>query len=84
MDYIGRENELIHAMEKKLLTEGQGAVQKNDGLYKESVSSGGSKVISISLQGLIKDFPMNNFSTMTRSGAKGSKVNHSQVSALLG
>eukprot|EP01127_Copromyxa_protea_P016159 TRINITY_DN4752_c0_g1_i1.p1 TRINITY_DN4752_c0_g1~~TRINITY_DN4752_c0_g1_i1.p1 ORF type:complete len:1593 (+),score=456.38 TRINITY_DN4752_c0_g1_i1:313-4779(+) len=34
--------------------------------------------------GLIKPFPRNNFTMMTTSGAKGSRVNFSQVSCLLG
>ena len=34
--------------------------------------------------GLLKEFPLNNFALMTVSGAKGSRVNFSQVSCLLG
>eukprot|EP01126_Amoeba_proteus_P047645 TRINITY_DN5456_c0_g1_i5.p1 TRINITY_DN5456_c0_g1~~TRINITY_DN5456_c0_g1_i5.p1 ORF type:complete len:1424 (+),score=301.44 TRINITY_DN5456_c0_g1_i5:49-4272(+) len=37
-----------------------------------------------SCTGLVKPFPKNNFSMMTTSGAKGSRVNFSQVSCLLG
>ena len=34
--------------------------------------------------GLIKNFPRNNLSTMVLTGAKGGVVNQSQISALLG
>lgn len=44
-----------------------------------------SSIISASLPvGQWKSFPSNNFSMMTISGAKGSKVNFSQISCLLG
>eukprot|EP01125_Pyxidicula_operculata_P014325 TRINITY_DN4767_c0_g7_i1.p1 TRINITY_DN4767_c0_g7~~TRINITY_DN4767_c0_g7_i1.p1 ORF type:complete len:1661 (+),score=497.86 TRINITY_DN4767_c0_g7_i1:111-5093(+) len=42
-----------------------------------------SKVIDVSSNS-IKGFPRNNFTLMTTTGAKGSKVNYSQVSCLLG
>ena len=45
-------------------------------VYKDVLSASNSKIIEISLFGLQKGFPENNFSVMTRSGAKGSKVNH--------
>lgn len=35
-------------------------------------------------QGLVKKFPSNNFSAMVTTGAKGSIVNHNQVSLMLG
>jgi DNA-directed RNA polymerase I subunit RPA1 len=47
--------------------------------YSSVMNQVGSKIINTSLNGLIKGFPENNFTTMTRTGAKGSKVNHSQV-----
>ena len=34
--------------------------------------------------GLVKKFPKNNISTMVLTGAKGSNVNQTQISALLG
>jgi hypothetical protein len=40
------------------------------------MSQKGSEILKTALGGLIKKFPFNNFSTMTNSGAKGSKVNH--------
>lgn len=43
-----------------------------------------SNVIDHALSGFQKQFPKNNFSMMTVTGAKGSNVNHSQVSVLLG
>jgi DNA-directed RNA polymerase I subunit RPA1 len=45
--------------------------------YSSVMNQVGSKIINCSLDGLIKGFPENNFTTMTRTGAKGSKVNHS-------
>lgn len=46
-------------------------------VYKGKLSKGGSNVIKNCLSGLNKPFPQNCFTTMTRSGAKGSMVNHS-------
>lgn len=43
-----------------------------------------SAVNSCLPQGSTKQFPRNNFNMMTSSGAKGSSVNHSQISVLLG
>jgi DNA-directed RNA polymerase I subunit RPA1 len=43
-----------------------------------------SKIIDVCIKGFSKMFPQNNFSMMTVAGAKGSNVNHSQVSVMLG
>lgn len=74
---------LLKYIQKKLITE-QFAFDKLDQIYKSSMAEKSSKVIKLALNGLQKQFPENNFATMTKTGAKGSNVNHSQVSALLG
>jgi len=60
------------------------SAERLDSIYKQELNQSSSLVIQDCLKGLLKPFPDNNFSSMTRTGAKGSNVNHSQVSALLG
>ncbi|XXQ33022.1 DNA-directed RNA polymerase subunit [Plasmodiophora brassicae] len=56
-----------------------------DSFVKSAMNGVTSSIISASLPvGQWKSFPSNNFSMMTISGAKGSKVNFSQISCLLG
>jgi DNA-directed RNA polymerase I subunit RPA1 len=74
----------MSCLSEKLLNAPEKMVKQLEGVYKEALNSSSSQTIQTSLAGLMKPFPANNFSAMTRSGAKGSKVNHSQVSALLG
>lgn len=59
-------------------------VEEIDEEYKHHLQEFGSKIIETSLKGFVKRFPDNNFSMMTVTGAKGSNVNHSQVSVMLG
>ncbi|KAN0015434.1 hypothetical protein ACTFIU_008165 [Dictyostelium citrinum] len=60
-------------------------VARLDGLLKKGLNQYTSKVIDTLIPGgQQKPFPKNNFSLMTVSGAKGSVVNFSQVSCLLG
>ncbi len=82
--YISASNPLMSCLSEKLLNAPEKMVKQLEGVYKEALNSSSSQTIQTSLAGLMKPFPANNFSAMTRSGAKGSKVNHSQVSALLG
>ena len=42
------------------------------------------KITNESLKGFYKRFPENRFSIMVLTGAKGSSLNHSQVSVMLG
>eukprot|EP00455_Lapot_gusevi_P023602 TRINITY_DN244_c0_g1_i2.p1 TRINITY_DN244_c0_g1~~TRINITY_DN244_c0_g1_i2.p1 ORF type:complete len:1325 (-),score=504.26 TRINITY_DN244_c0_g1_i2:138-4112(-) len=56
-----------------------------DGVMKQALNKTTSAIIDKCLPaGLIKPFPYNCMSMMTLSGAKGSKVNQSQISCLLG
>ncbi|GAM16960.1 hypothetical protein SAMD00019534_001350 [Acytostelium subglobosum LB1] len=60
-------------------------VARLDSMLKKALNSHTSKIIDTLLPGgQLKAFPDNNFSLMTNSGAKGSVVNFSQVSCLLG
>ncbi|KYR02194.1 RNA polymerase I [Tieghemostelium lacteum] len=60
-------------------------VAKLDGMLKKALNTYTSKIIDTLIPGgQMKPFPKNNFSLMTVSGAKGSVVNFSQVSCLLG
>ena len=57
---------------------------KLDNAVKSAVSPISSQIIDSCLpDGMVKSFPVNCFSMMTQSGAKGSVVNFSQVSCLL-
>ena len=59
--------------------------QKLDDRVKESLHKGSSEIVEECLvNGLYKQFPSNLMSVMTQSGAKGSNVNHSQITCLLG
>lgn len=56
-----------------------------DGLIKSSISSIHNEVNKKAMSiGLKKKFPKNNFSMMVLSGAKGSVLNHNQISCMLG
>lgn len=48
------------------------------------MSKSSSDIVNQTLLGLTKRFPRNMFSCMTLTGAKGSNVNHSQISVCLG
>nr|AOE43239.1 RNA polymerase I [Synstelium polycarpum] len=73
-----------HSLMASLLKE-EREVARLDGLLKKALNSHTSKIIDTLIPGgQRKAFPDNNFSLMTVSGAKGSVVNFSQVSCLLG
>ncbi|KAJ3423767.1 intein-containing DNA-directed RNA polymerase i subunit rpa1 precursor [Anaeramoeba flamelloides] len=60
-------------------------LNKLDSVMKTSVNEKTSKIIKTCIpNGQLKTFPSNNLSLMTISGAKGSVVNFSQISCLLG
>jgi DNA-directed RNA polymerase I subunit RPA1 len=71
-------------LEKKYTTDPNNACEELDAEYKHHLHAQSSTIIESSLMGLMKKFPFNNFSMMTVTGAKGSNVNHSQVSVMLG
>lgn len=59
-------------------------IEEIDEEYKHHLKEHSSEIIESCLKGFVKRFPDNNFSMMTITGAKGSNVNHSQVSVMLG
>ena len=67
---------------RSILTENLSEVSYLDETAKRHTHSLSSKIVDIcfSENSLVKDWPQNNFSLMTTSGAKGSKVNFSQIS----
>eukprot|EP00743_Colponemidia_sp_Colp-15_P005106 GILK01005496.1.p1 GENE.GILK01005496.1~~GILK01005496.1.p1 ORF type:complete len:1772 (-),score=385.89 GILK01005496.1:91-4842(-) len=74
---------LIRAMEKKLRSE-RGSAAQLDSLMSQYTSPVTSKIIGSCIPGgQYKPFPENCFSGMVLTGAKGSAVNHAQISALL-
>lgn len=75
-DYISTENDIVKEIQRRSLADDTTNDQL-DMIYKAKNSKGGSAVIKDTLGGLEKPFPYNCFTTMTRSGAKGSMVNHS-------
>eukprot|EP01132_Coremiostelium_polycephalum_P007997 gene7997-9840_t len=78
-----KEKESREFMAKALQSERE--VARLDGMLKKALNTYTSKIIDTLIPGgQVKGFPKNNFSLMTVSGAKGSVVNFSQVSCLLG
>ena len=76
-------SEMRTALEKIVRSEEQSRAL--DGLMKGKMNEVTSKVIDACLpDGQLKTFPTNNMSLMTQTGAKGSMVNLSQISGLLG
>ena len=83
-------SERYQALEKNLRQELLGYNKEVFGAKFDSVCTGAlNSISSIAVNsclpaGSTKQFPKNNFNMMTCSGAKGSMVNHSQISVLLG
>jgi len=73
----------VKFLEHKFTTDSH-AGEELDAEYKHHLHEKSSTVIEDCLKGFVKKFPHNNFSMMTVTGAKGSNVNHSQVSVMLG
>ena len=77
-------NALRSAMKSRIFAEGKGYSVLDD-VYKKETMASGSAIIKRCLPGgLIRPFPVNCMSLMVQTGAKGSMVNHSQISCLLG
>lgn len=81
--YLSSTHRALTAVEKKILSDAR-AEESLDGEYKRAMMKTTSEIVQMTLDSLTKKFPKNLFSCMTLSGAKGSNVNHSQVSVLLG
>lgn len=79
-------SEVRKQLQSKMLNDGMSEVNEQwDQTMRQLVSPISSDIIKVCLPyGLIKEFPNNMFSTMVTSGAKGSVVNHSQISCCLG
>ena len=77
-------SELRSTLNRTLLASAD-AGARLDAAMKQELNPLASEIMKKSLPaGQHKAFPGNNFSMMTLSGAKGSIVNHSQISCLLG
>lgn len=78
--------EVRKTLQSKMLRDGMNEVNLEwDGHMRGVVAPISSDIIKACLPlGLVKGFPRNYFSTMVTSGAKGSLVNHSQISCCLG
>jgi len=71
-DYISNDNPIRIAMEKRILLD-PSAPEKLDTIISGIMGKLGKPIIDMTLNGLIKTFPRNNFTAMTKSGAKGSR-----------
>jgi DNA-directed RNA polymerase I subunit RPA1 len=80
---LTEDSELTTALRIKYITESQSVVELDEE-FKHHLYEGAESIIEDSLKGFVKRFPQNNFSMMTVTGAKGSNINHSQVSVMLG
>lgn len=75
---------VVQALAQRFLLE-ERTGSELDLIIKNALSSISSELIDQCLKrGLVKSFPKNCFSAMVLTGAKGSTVNHSQVSCMLG
>ncbi|CAD8139664.1 unnamed protein product [Paramecium octaurelia] len=81
--YLQYDHQIYEALRQKILIE-KHQEEALDQEYKKAMTKVTSEIVGSTLGGLQKLFPLNLFSMMTMTGAKGSNVNHSQVSALLG
>ena len=83
-DYLPTENQLSHAIGRKI-SQGEIGKVEIDNYVKGIISEKYNKINKLAMsEGLRKKFPSNCFSVMVLSGAKGSVVNHNQISCMLG
>lgn len=88
-DEVERCNKLIRDLKEKfyeiVLKDDTKTIDANvDTVVKNSIYPPSSECSKTWLKGLMKKFPDNYFSMMVLSGAKGSLVNHSQITCMLG
>ena len=92
IDLRKNQYELRQQLRARVFAEGKGHSVLDD-VYKKGTMASGSAIIKSVLSGvgageeqggLLRKFPTNNMSLMVQTGAKGSMVNHSQISCLLG
>lgn len=77
--------EIKFAIQKRFVTEGLHIEKEFDAAVQAEMNDATSKVIDEILPGgLIKSFPRNNMDAMVLTGAKGGKINRSQIACLLG
>ena len=72
------------ALRDRVFAEGKGHGVLDDVYKKGTMASGSSIIKRVLPSGLLRSFPYNCMSLMVQTGAKGSMVNHSQISCLLG
>lgn len=77
--------EIKHSIEKRFVTEGLHIEKEFDTVVQNEMNNATTNVIDSCIpSGLIKNFPHNNMSAMVLTGAKGGKINRSQIACLLG
>jgi len=75
----------VHRLLAEKIKQDKNNSARLDGVMKSALNPYTSSIIQACLpKGQVKAFPANNMSVMTLSGAKGSSVNFSQISCLLG
>jgi len=83
-NYITKDSLAAQSVAEKHIMDPEGQALC-DGEVKSAIKDFVGKINSEALnEGLLQKFPVNNFSLMTLTGAKGSLVNHSQISSMLG
>ena len=77
--------EIKLSIQRRFINEGLHIENEFDRVVQSEMDEATTKVIDDCIpSGLIKDFPHNNISSMVLTGAKGGKVNRSQIVCLLG
>lgn len=77
--------EIKHSIQKRFVTEGLHIEKEFDAVVQAEMNDATTQVIDKCLpSGLLKDFPHNNINSMVLTGAKGGKINRSQIVCLLG
>ena len=75
--------EIVRTLSERLIVDAK-ALPEVELEYAEALKGKVQKVVNDSLRSFSKKFPHNRFSIMVLTGAKGSTLNHSQVSVMLG
>lgn len=82
-DYISKGNPILSQIEAKIVMEPQGSAEL-DMTVKQGLNVIVTDIFKLTNYGLRRQYPENLFSTMVLTGAKGSNVNHNQISIMLG
>lgn len=78
-------HEIKKSIEKRFINEGLHIEKEFDSIVQSEMNDATTRIIDRCIPtGLVKDFPANNISSMVLTGAKGGKINRSQIVCLLG